>query len=77
LGESTFEGANDLQIIKFKVFQKLDRQGFPTGYLGPDLVKLKASKSSFEVALRIRLRALCIKQIFANFALKNSEFRPV
>ena len=45
LVESTFEGSNQLQIRKFKVFKKLDRQGFPKSYLGFDLVVRKASKS--------------------------------
>ena len=70
LGESTFEGGNDLQIRKFKVFQKLDRQGFPTSYRGPDLDEWKPTKSILEAALCIKLRALRIRQIFANFAKK-------
>jgi len=34
LGDSTFERANDLQIQKLKMFQKLDRNTFPMSYLG-------------------------------------------
>jgi len=34
LGYFTFEGANDLQIKKCKMFQKLDRNTFPMSYIG-------------------------------------------
>ena len=63
LGESTFGGENELQIRKIKLFQKLDRQGFPTSQLEPNLETRKASKTGPEVELRIKFLALCIKLI--------------
>ena len=46
LGDSTFEGENDLQMKIFKMFQKLDRNTFPMSYLGLNLAKGKALKIS-------------------------------
>ena len=42
-------------------------------YLGPDLVKRKASKFSLEMALCIRLKVLRIRQNFTILP-ENSEF---
>jgi len=61
LGESTFRGENGLQIRKFKLFQKVDRKGFPTSHLGPDLDEWKTYKMTSEVALHIKFLALHIK----------------
>ena len=53
LGYFRFEGENEFQMKKLKLFQKLDRKTFPTRYLGLNLVKGKASKVWFEKALHI------------------------
>jgi len=47
------------------MFQKLDRWSFPISRVGPDLGEWKAYKGSLEVALRIRLRMLRIRQILS------------
>jgi len=60
LGDSTFEEENDLQIHKFKMFQKPDRETFPTSHLGLNLAKVKAPKNGLEKALRVGSVALCI-----------------
>ena len=65
LGESTFGGENELQIRKIKLFQKLDRQGFPTSQLTLDLDTKNASKTLLEMALRIKILMLCIKLILS------------
>ena len=58
LDDVTFEAENDLQMQKFKMFQKIDRNNFPMSYLGLNLDKGRASKSSCEVVLHTWLVAL-------------------
>jgi len=51
LGDFSFEGGNYLQMKKFKLFQKLDRNTFPMSHLGLNVAKGKASKSGWKAAL--------------------------
>jgi len=59
LGDCNFGGANELQIKKFKLFQKVNSHGFPTSYPAPDLDLWKPSKISWEKALRTEKGVLC------------------
>jgi len=52
LGESSFEGSNELQIQNFKVFWKVDLKKFPMSYHGLNLYAGKVSKRDLKVALR-------------------------
>jgi len=57
LGDSIFEGSNDLQMKKFKMLKKLDRKTFPMSYHGLNLSKGKASKSGWKATLCFWLMA--------------------
>jgi len=72
LGDFTFDGENDLQMQKFKMFQKLDRNTFPMRYLWLNLDKGKASKNGYEAVLRTWPVALCIEPIFLKIQFSPS-----
>ena len=72
LGDSTIACANDLQMQKFKLFLKLDRNTFPMGYFELNLAKGKASKSSSEVILCTWLVALRIEPVCSKTQISPS-----
>ena len=69
LGESTFEGSNELQMKKFQVFWKADMNIFPMGYHEINLDVGKTSKRDLKVVLRIGPVALRIGQILHRIAI--------
>lgn len=52
LGDFSFDWENDIQIHKFKLLWKVDRQCFPTSYCGPNLDIGKTCNSAVEVERR-------------------------
>lgn len=69
LGESTFEGSNELQMKKFQVVWKVDLNKFPMGYHEINLDVGKAPRRDLKVELCIGQVALCIGQIFHKMAI--------
>lgn len=67
LGDFTCERENEIQMKKFKMFQKLDKKTFRMRYIGLNFARGEASKSGCEVALRIEeiLLGLLKNPVFA------------
>ena len=53
LGESSYEGSNELQMQIFQVFGKLDLNTFPMSYHGINLDAWKAFKRDLKVVPRV------------------------
>ena len=51
LEDFTFEGENDIQMQKFKMFHKLNRKAFQMSHFGLNLAKGKSSKIGSEAVL--------------------------
>jgi len=62
LGESAFEGSNEIQMMKLKMHWKEDSNIFPMSYHELNLDTFKASKMDHQKSLCIGPLALCIGQ---------------